>query len=292
MVETGFSGDVILVDQSDGAILEHLTSPAFAGNYLFDIALAPDNTFYVLADQNLYTGLIVHMDLQGDTLGTITVPVTDNPGYLSPEGFGLDPRDGSFWIALANNAELVHIDSSGNLLDDYFVGGSLDDAAVGPDGAVYISQVFGGYIERFDPTTGTGSFFASSPFPLTLTWSAAGDLWVGDLDNGAEEFDSSGNLINLNFDSGASAAEPALSGNFWDTNIFFGHGQPVHPCQQRAHADVRHRCTSRAWRSWATSRTSAAAAAGQPRLLDPARRAARAPRSSSTASTRRASGSR
>ena len=72
------SSDVILIDKSTGNILKHFTSPAFSGLYLFDIALAPDNTFYVLGDQNLFTGVIIHMDLQGNTLGTITSPVTDS----------------------------------------------------------------------------------------------------------------------------------------------------------------------------------------------------------------------
>jgi hypothetical protein len=222
VVETGFNGDVILVNQSDGTILQHFNSPAFSGLYLFDIALAPDNTFYVLGDQNLFTGFIVHMDLQGDTLGTITVPVTDSPGFLSPEGFGLDPRDGSFWIPLTNTATLVHIDASGNLLAEYAVPSNPDDAAVGPDGNIYISQVFSGEVSVFNPTTGTDSPFASSPFPLGVTWSVAGDLWVGDLFGGAEEFDSSGKLINQVDTSGPTAAEQTLSGNIWDTNVFFG----------------------------------------------------------------------
>ena len=72
------------------------------------------------------------------------------------------------------------------------------------------------------PRPGTSTDFASSPFPLDLTWSAAGDLWVGDLDNGVEEYNSSGGdpiAYYGSFDS--SAGEPSLSGNVWDTNIAF-----------------------------------------------------------------------
>ncbi len=94
--------DVLLIDKATGAVLETYTSPAFSGLILFDVALAPDNTFFVLGDENSYTGVIVHMNLAGQTLGTIVSPVTDSPGFLSPEGFGLDPRDGSFWIPLPN----------------------------------------------------------------------------------------------------------------------------------------------------------------------------------------------
>ena len=89
----------ILVTQANGAIIDTFYSPDFSNLYLFDVAIAPDNTFYVMGDENFYTGVIVHMDLSGNTLGEITVPVTDSSGYLSPEGFGLDPSDGVFWIA-------------------------------------------------------------------------------------------------------------------------------------------------------------------------------------------------
>ena len=81
---------------------------------LFDVALAKDNTFYVLGDFNRFTGVIVHMNLQGQTLGEFTLPVSDNPGYLSPEGFGYDPSDGSFWVPLINSAHVMHVDASGN----------------------------------------------------------------------------------------------------------------------------------------------------------------------------------
>ena len=59
---------------------------------------------------NDFTGVIVHMNLQGQTLGEFTMPVTDTPGFLSPEGFGLDPKDGSFWVPLTNSATLVHVE--------------------------------------------------------------------------------------------------------------------------------------------------------------------------------------
>ena len=65
---------VDLINEATGAILATYTSPAFANLYVFDVALAPDNTFYVLGDENFYTGVIVHMDLAGNTLGTITCP--------------------------------------------------------------------------------------------------------------------------------------------------------------------------------------------------------------------------
>ena len=106
------------------------------------------------------------------------------------------------------------------MLNEYNVGGRPLDNAVGPDGKVYITQQSPYEIQTLDPSTGATGFFASSPFPFHLTWSVAGHLWVGDGSIGAEEFDSSGNLLNV-YDggSGVSDAEPTLSGNIWDTNV-------------------------------------------------------------------------
>ena len=112
-------GSVLVVDKNTGNVLDTFTSPDFSDLELFDVALAPDNTFYVLGDVNSYTGVIVHMNLQGQTLGEFTMPVTDAAGYASPEGFGLDPNDGSFWVPLVNSATLTHVSSSGALLATY-----------------------------------------------------------------------------------------------------------------------------------------------------------------------------
>jgi hypothetical protein len=214
------SGAVSLIDQKTGVVLKTYTSPAFNNVFLYDVKLAADNTFWVLGAQNGAAGLLVHMDLAGDTLGTITSPVTDFFGQTSPEGFAIDPRDGSFWVPLFNSGNIIHLDPSGKLLNEYSVGGNPIDDAVGPDGKIYISQHFQGIVQTLDPSTGATGFFASSPFPFGLTWSVAGDLWVGDASTGAEEFDSSGKLLNV-YDkgSGVQAAEPALSGIVWDSNV-------------------------------------------------------------------------
>ena len=87
--------------------------------------------------------------------------------------------------------------STGSLLAEYSIPANPDDAAVGPDGDIYITQVFAVRSLSSIPRPATSTYFASSPFPLDLTWSAAGDLWVGDLDDGVEEFNSSGDLINI-----------------------------------------------------------------------------------------------
>ncbi len=124
-------------------------------------------------------------------------------------------------MPLLNSATVVHVSSTGTLLAEYSVPSGPDDAAVGPDGNIYISQLFEGEVTQLNPSTGVVSFFASSPVPVNLTWSAAGDLWVGDFEEGAEEFNSSGTLIGLYGTFGSTAGEPALSGNVWNTNIEF-----------------------------------------------------------------------
>ena len=166
-------GDLLLIDKNTGNVLQTYTSPDFGDLVLFDVALAPDNTFYVLGDVNNTTGVIVHMNLQGQTLGEFTMPVTDAPGFLSPEGFGLNPTDGSFWVPLPNSATVVHVSSSGTLLGSFPVASNPNDAAVGPDGNIYISHVLSAAIGVLVPSTGDEFLFASSPFPLNLIiWSS------------------------------------------------------------------------------------------------------------------------
>ena len=178
--------DVILIDQATGNVIQRYTSPDFDGLILFDVAIAKDNTFYVLGDFDDFTGVVVHMNLQGQTLGEFTMPVSDSSGYLSPEGFGYDPSDGSFWVPLVNSATLVHVSSTGSLMSEYSVPPNPDDAAVGPNGDIYISQVFADSITQLDPSTGAYSTFTSAAFPLDLTWSVSGDLWVGAIDEGTK----------------------------------------------------------------------------------------------------------
>ena len=67
---------------------------------------------------------------------------------------------------------------------------------------------------------------ASSPprrSPSNLTWSVAGDLWVGDVYNGVEQFDSSGNLLEL-YQSpngyGTISGEPGPAGNVWNADFY------------------------------------------------------------------------
>src|SRR5262249_39080856 len=136
-------GDVALINHASGAIVAKISGPAFSSLTLWDVALASDNTFYVLGTQSdAFTGVIVHMDFSGNTLGSITLPTdprTSTSNFFSPEGFGLDPRDGSFWVPLVNAGSLIHVAPSGTVLSSVPVGTNPNDAAVGPDGKIYIT---------------------------------------------------------------------------------------------------------------------------------------------------------
>ena len=186
------AGDVLLINQTSGKVEKTFTSPDFSGLTLFDVALGPDNTFYVLGDLNNFTGVIVHMDLQGNTLGDVYFAGSDPGNYYSPEGFGFDPKDGSFWVPLPNSASLLHVDSAGNLLSLNAVTEFPEDAAVGPDGKIYLTQAADGRDLGLRSHDRHRLFLRLIARPINLTWSAAGDLWVGDFNNGAEEFDTRG----------------------------------------------------------------------------------------------------
>ena len=114
----------------------------------------------------------------------------------------------------------MHVDSSGKLLSLNPVASDPYDAAVGPDGKIYITHYAENQITAFDPSTGNETYFAYSPYATHLTWSVAGDLWVGSEQIGAEEFDQSGNLLDTIDDYGTTAAEPAVSGNIWTTETY------------------------------------------------------------------------
>ena len=57
-------------------------------------------------------------------------------------------------MPLTNSATLVHVSSTGSLIAEYPIPSNPDDAAVGPDGDIYITQVESGQITQFDPSTG------------------------------------------------------------------------------------------------------------------------------------------
>ena len=263
MVETGYSGDVVLIDKTQPAqILQRLhQSRVRRQSSLRRRAGAGQHVLRARRPASTPASRSLHDETSpGDTLGTITVPVDPTRRAIySPEGFGLDRATAASGFRCQQRQPGPHRFSRRTSSTSYFVGGSPIDAAVGPDGKIYVIDSHG--LQRLvdelrsdDP--GHRHLRLLGRFPLDLTWSAAGDLWVGDFDDGAEEFDSSRQPDqSASATPGRTAAEPALSGNVWDTNIFAGTGQSVHLRRQRDSPRRPSPCTSRAWRSWATCRT-------------------------------------
>ena len=165
--------------------------------------------------------MIVHLDLSGNTLGVITLPTDPSSGFFSPEGFALDPRDASFWVPLVNSGVVVHVDQTGTVLGSYPVGGNPNDAAVGPDGDIYVTQPGANIVQKLDPGTGiVTTFLSGMNLPINLHWTADATLWVGNLFTGPQLYDLSGNLLQTIFDVGVVSAESDIPGNVWDTNVF------------------------------------------------------------------------
>src|SRR5262249_48381907 len=115
---------VYRIDQSTGKIAQEIRSPEFVNGTVTAIKLGPDNTLYVglsLAFDDT-EGEIVHLDLQGNTLGTIPLP-ENLPGVFGsayPWGFDIAP-DGSLWLAQDSTGQVVHLDAAGQVLASYAV---------------------------------------------------------------------------------------------------------------------------------------------------------------------------
>jgi sugar lactone lactonase YvrE len=195
-VSANASGSLVYrIDQATGKISQAINSPEFAKGEITAVKLAPDNTLYVglslfvdFFDDGT-SGELVHLDLQGNTLGTIPLP--DNlPGNENiPYPFGFDiARDGSFWVAQESAGQVIHVDPAGNLLASFPVATNPLLVAVAPTGHVVVGDEGIGTapagLYDLDPSTGTVIFrptVVGSPRGLNFT--PNGDLWVSDLPN-------------------------------------------------------------------------------------------------------------
>src|SRR5262249_39698326 len=132
-------GLVYRIDQTTGEIAQRLHSPEFLKGTITAVKLAPDNTLYVgesfVSDfVSPYTsGELVHLDLQGNTLGTIPLP-DDVPGSeVIPYPFGFDVApDGSFWVAQESAGRVVHVDPGGHVQASFPVASNPMMVAVAP----------------------------------------------------------------------------------------------------------------------------------------------------------------
>src|SRR5262249_53509132 len=123
-VSANASGSLVYrIDQATGRIAQAINSPEFAQGEITAVKLGPDNTLYVglsfIVDffEAGISGEIVHLDLQGNTLGTIPLPdnLPGNENLHYPFGFDIAP-DGSFWVAQESAGQVIHVDPAGHLL--------------------------------------------------------------------------------------------------------------------------------------------------------------------------------
>jgi hypothetical protein len=167
-------------------------------------------------------GALLEFDpLTGQQVATIPLPTDNaNNSWYYPYGFSIAP-DGSFWLPQTNSGNIIHLDSSYNLIGSYSAGGYLpESASVGTDGNVYFSTTVGN-VYQLNTTNSSVNFFAptSSPFgTLTSTAPAGSGIWAADYYNGGLQYDYSGNLLKQVGFYGTNQALNDPGGNIWTPN--------------------------------------------------------------------------
>jgi sugar lactone lactonase YvrE len=224
---------VYRIDQATGKIAQAINNPEFAKGEITAVKLGPDNTLYVglsfIVDffEDGISGELVHLDLQGNTLGTIPLP--DNlPGIENlPYPFGFDiARDGSFWVAQESAGRVIHVDPAGHLLASFPVASNPLLVAVAPTGHVIVGDEGIGPapagLYDLDPTTSTVVFRPTVVgSPRGLNFAPNGDLWVSDLPNKSlDRFN--GNFVlqqQIAFPSFPGDVQADRNGGVWATEL-------------------------------------------------------------------------
>jgi subtilisin family serine protease len=211
---------VVIVDPS-GRIIGKFNDPAFTGNTVNDLELGPDGSVYVAIDTSFGGGVgeILHFDTAGDLLNTITPPADGPFGFFYPFGFAV-ASDGTLWLTQPNNGNIIHIDTSGNVLQTFSGLGNPEMLAIRSDGMIFFSNTAFGEVDELNPNNGSVSFFTFTGTPLGVRFTADGSLLVSDIFNGAERFDTNGNLTEFLPDFGAFGAQEDLSHNVLVANFF------------------------------------------------------------------------
>jgi hypothetical protein len=174
------------------------------------------------------TGELAEFDpVTGKQVGAVILPPDPaNNFFYYPYGFSI-AADGTFWVSQPNSENIIHVDAKGNLLSSFSTAGVLPESAtVRPDGNVY----FAGYgsnsattgIYLLSPSLGTYALFATQPSPDMTQVAATGGVWSGDFFDGAQRFDTGGNLKQTVGYFGAIAAQTDPSGNVWNSNFAYG----------------------------------------------------------------------
>jgi methionine-rich copper-binding protein CopC len=162
----------------------------------------------------------------GQQVGTITLPPDPaDYGTLYPFGFSFAP-DGTIWLAQPNGDNIIHVDSSGNLLKSYPLSGFVPlNATLGTNGEVYFGAVVGSNgpgVYQLDPPTGNLTYFAYQQSPALTNVARTGGIWSTDFGFfGSQRFDYSGNLLQQVGGFGSAQAQTDPAGNVWNSNYAF-----------------------------------------------------------------------
>ena len=105
---------------------------------------------------------------------------------------------------------MVHLDASGNLIAEYFVGGTPAGVALPSDGSVLIADTSDNDVVRLDPTTGNVTTFVSGlAQPVGLAIDGNGNVYVS----------NSGSNTVTTYDSTGNATTPTLSTSAYPVGI-------------------------------------------------------------------------
>jgi hypothetical protein len=191
------------------------------------VEIGPDNNLYVGINvgANGVTGEILKLDTTGNLLATIVLPNdSGNQFLLYPFGFSV-ASDGTFWVPQANNAVILHLDASGNVLNSFAVGGAPEDTATESNGHILIANANLGIVQDLDPSTGNVTTFASGfSAALAVSVTPSGNVWVSDPNfSQVSEYSSTGTFITSVTDfNGPLDAQNDLSNNLFIAGFFTG----------------------------------------------------------------------
>ncbi len=214
-----YNGDLVHLD-SAGNELARINHPALASGVLQDVEQgAGDELFVALTDASGLGGRLLHFDYDGKLLDTIPLPEV----YFSEAGLDV-AADGSLWVALSAVNEVLHLDSSGQLLASYgFPFGYPADVAVRDDGQVFVTSVYSWGVWQLDPTTGDYSQFAQVNYPYGLNFTPDGDLTVASFYDGIYRFDSAGNQQEFIPTYSVTDPQVDVDGQIWAQSLYGGY---------------------------------------------------------------------
>jgi hypothetical protein len=228
---TGYFGGKVAIFDNNGNLLGTIDNPALNAGVVTGVQLGPDNTIYVGVDTSgygAYGAELVHLDANGNLLGTINLPkqTSDDYYFNYPSQFKV-AGDGSFWVPQPSVGNVIHVDSSGNLIQSYNVGGGPWDVTVRADGQVFIANRWASAIQQLDPSSGNVSTFVpdySYPFGVSFAQQGGnGDLVVTDYYGGVSYYNSSGGVDKSTpYIFGLEKAEPDSAGNTFAVSLDYG----------------------------------------------------------------------